>query len=677
MGSLFRRWWTAPAAILFIYMVAGLLAPSEMTSRYPRSGVSDTVESILFVASRIERYAIPASVLGIIIGFGMALGLSRMPRHARYTAYVAVASLSAPIVVLSFSTEAHEGYHHVFPLVEFFRHLKYGYGVLILAIVAALCAFCIANLRYSGVFSEPTSASSQDAANAASSLGLLFSRRSWSWVGLCFFASLSLTIVAIWQIPELYGFKTGDVSPLSADCRPDGPYLSFDEWGCRPADYSYLMQWLSWLPQMSTLLVLAASILMATGFASQLRRIADRAAPSTTTQGAYWRTGVRWSTLPLGILLTTAAAVFIGVVSPAVLAGACGGVALGALVSSRHRFSRYIFNGLVSAAITACSMMLVVTLNNVFIRCSPGSLDRSGCRDLSKAIDFDLFPSSDAWLLFWMLILLLAFLVLFVSLTVLPMMKSKASNRVLKIMIVAVGGWALLALIITSAHSVWWPGVGSVVISAEFLNIAPQPVPQVHTLSGTVGLLVLVLFVSKYRDVRSACNLLVWCGVGLPMLVALGMSNPEVEALLFRSGLEGFYGEGGRLIRDLLLALVVAYTYLWFANANVAPVQDGQSDGTGHYRSGPQDSMVALLVALSSACFVYVVVSVILYDENVSRISLALGYVWWVDWHEQWGLLPQFCVYALELCLITAAGIWAYSHVRHIQRSGTKALTEA
>ena len=273
-GLLYRQWWAAPLAILFIYLVAGLFAPSETTSRHPRIELWENVEATLFVASRIERYAIPASALGVVGGFGLAWILSRMPRHARYAAHVVVAVLSAPIVVLAFSQAPLTGSFGFFSLAGHVRHFEYAYGVLILTVVAALCTFCIANLWHSRLLVGPASAFSQNPAGTASIRDLLLAGRSWSWVGLCLFASLSLTTLAVWQSPESYGFRTSDVSSLWVPCWPYSPYgrmIGEPGWGC-PADSSYLMQWQVWLPQMSILFVLASSILMATCFASQLRR---------------------------------------------------------------------------------------------------------------------------------------------------------------------------------------------------------------------------------------------------------------------------------------------------------------------------------------------------------------------------------------------------------------------
>ena len=51
------------------------------------------------------------------------------------------------------------------------------------------------------------------------------------------------------------------------------------------------------------------------------------------------------------------------------------------------------FNGIVSAAIAVCSIMLLIVLSDVFKRCSPTSFSRPGCAD--RVIDFDLAGS--AW----------------------------------------------------------------------------------------------------------------------------------------------------------------------------------------------------------------------------------------------------------------------------------------
>ena len=650
-GLLYRQWWAVPSAILFTYLVAGLFAPSETASRYPRIELWEFVEATLFVASRIQRYAIPASALGVVVGFGLAWTLSRMPRHARYAAYVVVGALFVPIAALAFSQSPHIGLYSLLSLAGHFMRVGYAHDVLVLSTVAALCTFCIANLRRSRLFAGPASASSQNPVWTMSSPGPLLNGWSWSWVGLCFFASLSLTILAVWQSPESYGFRTRDVSSLWVPCWPYSPHGRIGEpgWGC-PADSSYLLQWQVWLPQMSVLLVLASSIIMATWFASRLRRTSDSAASSAIMRDAPTRTRNRWLTLLPGILLAMVAAVFIGVVSPEVLAGACGGVALRALVSSRHRVSGYIFSGLLSAAVATCLLMLAFNLDVVFSR--------------SRAIDLYLIP----FYYTWPSVLLLVCLALFVTLTVLPMLRSRMSGRVLNVTLAALGGYALFALLTTLVLSDWWPSIGSVIVAADFIY-AQESISQVHVLSAILGLLVGATFISRRRDVGSACNIVVWGGIGLPLAVALGMSNPFLEARLFVSYPDGFYGEGGRMIRNLLLALVVAYTCLWLVSPRAQSPHKGQSQGQGRFRGLLRCSVVAILVALSSACFVYVAESIVPYDENQSRILVAFDYARWLgDWDVGWTRMTLLYAYILELCVIAAAGIWAYLRARDGRR---------
>ena len=262
--------------------------------------------------------------------------------------------------------------------------------------------------------------------------------------------------------------------------------------------------------------------------------------------------------------------------------------------------------------------MLLITLDVLSTRCGPGSLSRPGCVDVDRIIGFEINISS-GW---WPLIFLAACLVFLVSLTVLPMRRSRTSGRVLNAMLAAVVGWGIFALCITFAQSVWWPSIGSIVVAAQFLDIAPQPVPQVHVLVAILALLVLTVFVSRHRGVRSACNVLVWCSVGSLLLFAFAMTNPDIDSLLFSSQ---FYGEGGRLIRDFLLAFVAAYTCLWFVLSRGSSGYE-TDDEPGRFERGMRATQVALLAALASACIIYVVESVVPYDENISRFVAAIGY---------------------------------------------------
>ena len=189
-------------------------------------------------------------------------------------------------------------------------------------------------------------------------------------------------------------------------------------------------------------------------------------------------------------------------------------------------------------------------------------------------------------------------------------------------------------------------------------------------LTAILALLVLGVFISRHRDVRTASNVLVWGGIGSMLFIALGMSNPDIEMLLFGSDPHRFYGEGAVWVRDLLLAFVVGYTCLWFVRPRGASTYDGQADGPGRVKRGLQGSMVAFLVALSSACVVYVVESVVPYDENTSRLLAAFDYGSYGYGDARWRILLQLYAYTLEVCMITAAGAWAYSRIRHIQGSG-------
>ena len=244
----------------------------------------------------------------------------------------------------------------------------------------------------------------------------------------------------------------------------------------------------------------------------------------------------------------------------------------------------------------------------------------------SGAIDLNLIP----FYYTWPSVLLLVCLALFVSLTVLPMLRSRMSGRVLNGMLAAVGGYALFALLTTLVLSDWWPSIGSVIVAADFIH-SKESISQAHVLAAVLGLLVVATFILRRRDVGSACNLVVWGGIGLPILVALGMSNPLVETRLFVSYPDGYYGEGGRMIRDLLLALVVAYTCLWFVSPRAPSPHEGQSQGQARFRGILRGFTVAILVALSSACFVYVAESIAPYDENQSRIC------WWrLTMHGGW-----------------------------------------
>ena len=673
---LFKGWQAIPAAILIIYLLAGLFAPPEMPPpRFPIVPESrdyyalispfgggppdgemqilgsdrlgrDILQSILFVSSRVERFAIPASLLGVAVGFAAAWALSRTPRYAKYAACAALAVAFVPAIALAYSAEIKTGLYHIFSPLPNSSMGEHAVKLLIPATVSA-----------AGTFSIMAFKRSRDSVDQAHSIPHL------GWAGVCLFASLSLTILAIWQAPSVYGFETGDVSPFF-HCVDHSvqPVILAVGVGC--STYSnYLMEWHVWLPITAVLMALASSVLLALWSASVLFRRSGSvpaSARSSQVMPGWVRSG--WRTF-LVVLFAAVAAVFIGVFTPAVLAGAVGGVTLMVLVSSRSRVGVYVFNGIVSAAIAACSIMLLIVLSDVFKRCSPSSFSRPGCAD--RVIDFDLAGS--AWWPGIFLAFLAVSLVLLVSLTVLPMLRSRRSGRVLSVMLTAVMGWGVLVLLITFVQSVWWPYVGSIVVAARFLYISPQPVPQVHVLTAALAMLVLAVFISRYRDTRSACNLIVWGGIGSLLVITLGMSNPDIEVLLFSSDPLEFYGEGGRLIRDFLLAFVVGYGWLSFVGISSSSAHGVEDNGSGRFRRGLRSVGVVLGVGVASACVTYAAASVVLYDDNFAR-SLELFGVGSDGYPEgRWGLWLRLWAYGLEVCAVAATGIYLCARCRRVR----------
>ena len=216
----FKGWQAIPAAILLIYLLAGLFAPPEMPPRrfpvVPKTPASvsnpplgrwpggilgsdalgrDIFRSILFVSSRIERFAIPASVLGVVVGFAAAWVMSRMSPYARYAAYAVLVAVFAPAVVMAYSDGIGLRFYSIFSPLWNSSIGEYAGKILIPAVVSAVGTFLIIAFKHSRDSTIRTQQSSYDAADAASRSANPRATPIWWWVGVCFFVSLSLTIL--------------------------------------------------------------------------------------------------------------------------------------------------------------------------------------------------------------------------------------------------------------------------------------------------------------------------------------------------------------------------------------------------------------------------------------------------------------------------------------------------
>ena len=150
------------------------------------------------------------------------------------------------------------------------------------------------------------------------------------------------------------------------------------------------------------------------------------------------------------------------------------------------------------------------------------------------------------------------------------------------------------------------------------------------------------------------------------LVITLGMSNPDIEVLLFSSVPFEFYGEGGRLIRDFLLAFVVGYGWLSVVGISSSSAHGVEDNDSGRFSRELRSAGVVLGVGVASACVTYAAASVVLYDDNFAR-SLELFGVGSDGYPEgRWGLWLRLCAYGLEVCAVGVVGVWGYARIRRI-----------
>ena len=330
-----KGWQAIPAAILAVYLVVGLFVAPDWNSSvrldggkvvhdipplgtHPDSGKLlilgvdyrdlDLFEYILLVASRIARYALPAALLGLAVGWVAAYVASRLSRRLRYVAYAGMAAAFIPSVVSGFDLRDLDlalfpvWFHYggqllALPIIELQpdsgtnHRITYSWfdsfaipafkivRITVQAVPAMVCAFLIMTFRYSYNSTtrlrpplEDFDDNNQDLQNVPSA----YRDRTLLWGALSFFAGLSVVIFI--YLPLL---------PAQSELVSLFPYYDREE--CERVVYfspSYcydtnnaVRQWYSWMPTLSVLVVLASAVLMVKWVASSIVSESGRGPP--------------------------------------------------------------------------------------------------------------------------------------------------------------------------------------------------------------------------------------------------------------------------------------------------------------------------------------------------------------------------------------------------------------
>lgn len=352
---IFKGWQAIPAAILAVYLLVGILVPIDWESvrasgshtdgvpplgRDAESGELlllgsdyrgiDLFDYVLWGAYQVALYAVPATLIGMAVGWAAAWGVSTLSRRLRYAAYAVLAAVFIPTVVstidvneldvslfpiririwidqyLSFlgdthiflsyndsrisvsSYSAHWILEHPLPgpTVEAIGRIA---SIIMLAVPAAVCSFLIMTIfKYSRTPANQSSVQSHDENDLSPDMENTSTpprkNQLVLWMGLNFFAGLSITTFIVSSLAHWYRYSEfmGLFPYYYPDYYNPSDRCEYPNWlreiGCYSASDT-LLQWYSWMPAVVMLTVLASAILMVKWLSSEIRRESQRSSP--------------------------------------------------------------------------------------------------------------------------------------------------------------------------------------------------------------------------------------------------------------------------------------------------------------------------------------------------------------------------------------------------------------
>ena len=377
-----KGWQAIPAAILAVYLLVGILVPIDWESirasgshtdgvpplgRDAESGELlllgsdyrgiDLFDYVLWGAYQVALYAVPATLIGMAVGWAAAWGVSTLSRRLRYASYAVLAAVFIPAAVSTLDLKEFD--LSLFPLwidggwrvyltddilIQFqyiggielytyshgegwildrafswFRLIRpRGVETILLAFPAALCSFLIMTIfKYSRAFTDRASFQPREMDNAERDTAAApRGSQAVLWAGLNFFAGLSITTFIVSSLA--YWYRYSDFMGLfpyyytdyyNPSDRCDSGYPSWlGEIGCYSASDT-LLQWYSWMPAVVMLTVLASAILMVKWLSSEIRRESQRSSPVPSDSVTAGRSRfVSW----LPVLIAAAIAILAG-----------------------------------------------------------------------------------------------------------------------------------------------------------------------------------------------------------------------------------------------------------------------------------------------------------------------------------------------------------------------------
>ena len=665
------------------------------------------------------RYAAPASLIGAAGGWAVAWGVSRVPGRLRHVAYAAVALFFAPtfvsalgpnnslIVLFPFFLvpESVSDYYGEFGDTQWLRvrildhilirinedHNGWGaishiWPVVLRAPLVAMCAFVVMIYRYNRTSSIQAYAASPDTNDpiigGAGGRSPLPESKPMPWAVLAFSSGLSLLLLIglVDEAPRLFSYE-----------------CVWDRWpeDCFWGAPGYAAPNQEWAPVLITLSVLYSTILVAlwSGIVS-MRQLAflPRTTPYGVTRNNPARKEWLYGLVFAAILL--AATVWAGTGALWMLAGAVVGILLAVLATRDSQERPVVLTVLAALLVGICSLVLYTSL------WLPDGLDRGHILLIPNWVvgAWGAIMGFSSLRLSTHLRILLGMLIPAViggcALAIYISVEGSSGQAPYGYLIVGligvpytlilVGAFRCLALaqcryLQGPANRQWRRLVALALVS---LALCPLVLGgnvgygNGHLVFGAVVVLcsmAAVLFFCVDSDANQGVRAFLCICAGVFLVFMWGLSDPSLIGSLFTWSEVlplGTLFESKWVffaVRDALLACIIAY--IGISGIRLCDPEDGEMRAWPALSNPLRCWRIAVGIVVTTACMSYVAVSLLQYafaaQYGISYTDqhLLLELVQWFP-GGRWGYWLRPFALVMELCVITAAGLYIYLRVQ-------------
>ena len=381
-----KGWQSIPLSFLVIFCLVGLLNSSSCTimsfsSGHMQTGVLDeetginrldATPYILEMSSRIARYAVPTSLLGVAVGWAGTSALSLVATRLRYGAYMLLAVLFLPTFV-SIHQNSHISEIALFPVVWLPDHLSLqiigghalkisvvpvtwlppfalanAISLVFFAIIPAVCTFLILSVRHSLQPSEKPAHHTICGTGQSKGICAPCSYQTVLWLALSFFSGLGLLTL---------GMSRTWISTFA-----EGSFVI----GYSDSIKSSSLSLIDWVPGITLLVFLVSIILMIAWLTAKIYKMYKHHALAWLELANRTRLN-RLGRVSLLVVTTVAVAgaVFASYDTFMIVAGAGVGVLMAFLALQDTETGRRMFVLFVAIVFMFCTFILYISLGGV------------------------------------------------------------------------------------------------------------------------------------------------------------------------------------------------------------------------------------------------------------------------------------------------------------------------